>query len=46
MRVRSVVFMPLLLVVVAGCRNDMYDQPRYEPLEPGSTSSARRRPAS
>ncbi|MDB5351495.1 MAG: hypothetical protein JWN86_2742 [Planctomycetota bacterium] len=24
------------LAFLAGCRNDMYDQPRYEPLEPGS----------
>ena len=23
-------------IVSAGCRNDMYDQPRYEPLQPGS----------
>jgi mono/diheme cytochrome c family protein len=29
-------FLCLMLLFLAGCRSDMYDQPRYEPLEPSS----------
>ena len=35
-RCRAAAATALLLLVVAGCRQDMQDQPRYEPLETSS----------
>jgi hypothetical protein len=33
---RAIACIALGLIVLAGCRQDMHDQPRYEPLEPST----------
>ena len=32
----AAIMMAVALLVLTGCRSEMYEQPRYEPLEPSS----------